>query len=307
MTDLSNNQTIDLSNNQTIDLSNNQTIDLSNNQTIDLKIIDTLCFSGGGIKGFAFIGAIDRLIELGKINLENINKFVGTSAGAILSFLLAIGVDTNELREFILSFNFSKLNGKIDSNLFFERHGINTGDRIIFIFIKFLETKLNVCDITFIDLFNRLNKDLVIIGTNYTQAKETVFSKDTTPDFSVIKAIRISISIPIIFTPVHINNEVYIDGAIINNFPINYCNKETTIGFYIKNTTNNNKIDSFPNYILNCLSIIADSNSEKYISEYKNVISIQNINMEMTSFDLTQDYKELIINLGLIAVDNFYN
>ena len=291
---------IDLSNNQTIDLSNNQT-DLSNNQNID-----TLCFSGGGIKGFAFVGALERLIELDKINLSNINKFVGTSAGAMISFLLAIGVDTNELREFILSFNFSKLNGKIDSNLFFDRFGINSGERVIFIFIKFLETKLNVCDITFNDLFNKTNKDLIIIGTNYTQGKETVFSKDTTPDFSVIKAIRITMSIPIIFTPVSVDNDIYVDGAIINNFPLNYCNKDTTIGFYIKNTTNNNKIDNFSNYILNCLSIIADSNSEKYISKYKNVIAIQNINMEMTNFDLDQDYKNKIINLGIDAVNEFY-
>jgi predicted acylesterase/phospholipase RssA len=72
-------------------------------------------------------------------------------------------------------------------------------------------------------------------------------------------------SIPLIFTPIEINNEIYVDGAIINNFPLNYCSKTTKFGFYIKNSTINNNINSFTNYIMNCLSIIADSNSEKYI------------------------------------------
>jgi NTE family protein len=304
-------QNIDLSNNQNeeenINLSNEEeNINLSNEEENKQIVIDTLCFSGGGVKGFAFIGALERLIELEKINLSNINRFVGTSAGAILSFLLNIGVDIIELKDFILTFNFSKLNGKIDSNLFFERHGINNGEKLIFIFIKFLESKLNVCDITFIDLFNKTNKELIIIGTNYTRGIECVFSKDKTPDFSVIKAIRISISVPVIFTPVCIDNEYYVDGAIINNFPINYCPKDTTFGFYIKNSTNKNIIDNFPNYILNCLGIIADSNSEKYIADYNNIITIQNITVEMTNFDLNQQYKESIIQLGFDSVNNFY-
>jgi NTE family protein len=141
-------------------------MDLSNNEII----IDTLCFSGGGIKGFAFIGALEQLIYLNKINFNNINKFVGTSAGAMLAFLLIIGLSINEIKEFILSFNFSKLNGKIDSNMFFEKYGINNGDRIIYIFVKFLESKFNLSDISFEKLFELTNKNLFIIGTNYSKS-----------------------------------------------------------------------------------------------------------------------------------------
>jgi NTE family protein len=38
---------------------------------------------------------------------------------------------------------------------------------------------------------------------------------------SVRLAIRISISVPIVFTPVLYNNNYYVDGGVINNFPMN--------------------------------------------------------------------------------------
>ena len=54
-------------------------------------------------------------------------------------------------------------------------------------------------DITFKRLYNSTKK-ICIIGSNVSKNREEYFSYETTPDMSVLKAIRISSSIPIIFT-----------------------------------------------------------------------------------------------------------
>ena len=58
-------------------------------------MVDTLCFSGGGIKGFSFIGVLDYLAKNNKINLELIKNYVGTSCGAILSLHRILSLDGN--------------------------------------------------------------------------------------------------------------------------------------------------------------------------------------------------------------------
>jgi len=77
---------------------NNQEQIVNNQEKISSKIT-TLCFSGGGIKGFSFLGALEGLIEKKIINLSEIRCFVGTSIGAMLSFLLILGWEIEEMKE----------------------------------------------------------------------------------------------------------------------------------------------------------------------------------------------------------------
>jgi len=244
-------------------------------------------------------------IEKNIINLDNITMYVGTSAGAIISFLLNLGWTTNELRDFIINFNFTKLTGEIDSINFFENYGIQNGERLKLLFIKFLESKINKKDITFEELYKLTNKKIIIIGTNLTTGCEKIFSVDETPELSIIQALRISISVPLIFTPVLFNNELFVDGCLVNNFPINHCPKKSTLGFYIKNSSNN-KIDSIKSLIQATLSVTADTISEKNIKKYmKNVIQIKNTEFNITNFDINLEYKLKIMNLGYEAVQRY--
>ena len=202
------------------------------------------------------------------------------------------------MRDFIINFNFTKLKGEIDSINLFENYGIQDGERLKLLFIKFLESKINKKDITFDELYKLTNKKIIIIGTNLTTGKEKVFSVDETPEVSVILALRISTSVPVIFTPVLFNDELYLDGGLVNNFPINHCPKKSTIGFYIKNSCNN-KIESVTNLITTVLSLVVDTISEKNIKKYiKNVVQIKNTEYNITNFDINLEYKLKILNLG---------
>lgn len=306
-------ESLDISNNiKSLDISNNiESLDISNNNlnilNNHIRKIDTLCFSGGGIKGISFIGALEELIENEIIELSNIKKIVGTSVGSMIGFILSLGYDIDEIKEFILKFDFSKINSKIDVNIFLEKLGANNGEKIIFILKKMLYAKFNVDEMTFEELYNLTQKDLIIIGTNYTKGKEAIFSKDTTPTISIIKAIRISISIPLVFTPVEHNEQYYIDGAFTNNFPICHCDIERTLGFYIKYSKENNNLNNVFDYILTFLAITTDTISEKDITNNKNIIKIDSTNSGIINFNLTIEMKTNLIELGKKSVKEFLN
>lgn len=259
---------------------------------------DTICLSGGGIKGFSFIGALEYLQNNHYIDINKINTWAGTSAGSIISFLFTIGYSISDINEFIINFNFNKMQPEPDINNLFLSHGFDNGNKLVIILKEFLNQKFNVNNITFNELFNLTNKKLIVVGTNFSKGQETVFSYDKTPNMSVIDAVRISSSIPIIFTPVLYESDYYIDGAFVNNFPIKYCNPNSTLGIYIKNSCCNNLTNIFT-LISGCVAIVSDTISTKdWNVKYPYVIEINNISFDFTNFNIDLEKKNKIINLG---------
>ena len=261
---------------------------------------DTICMSGGGIKGFAFIGALDYLNKKKIINIDNIKNWVGTSIGSILAYAVVCGFSITEMENFIIEFDFTKTNPDISIDNIFISHGISDGKRAEFILRSFIQHKFNIDDITFLELYKLTQKNLLIIGTNFTRAREEVFSHNTTPDMSVVTAVRISMSIPVFFTPVLYNNCYYVDGSITNNFPIKHCDKYTTIGLYIRNNndTCNNEITSIVSIIIGCMNIISDTINHKDINMCDNIVQIDNYKHEFINFDFTIETKMKLLKLG---------
>jgi predicted patatin/cPLA2 family phospholipase len=266
---------------------------------------DTICMSGGGIKGFSFVGALDYLESNSYIDTTKIKNWVGTSAGAILCFLFTLGYTIQEIIDFILNFNFSKVQSEPSIDNLLVGFGIDDGSKLKFIIIEFLKEKYDLEDITFIELFNLTNKKFTIIGTNFSKGTEVVFNYETTPNMSVIMAVRISSSVPVIFTPVLYESDYWIDGAFVNNFPIKYCNPNTTLGIYIKNSCSNKLNDIF-SLIKGCVSILTDTISKKDWSDnYPYIIEINNYMQEFTNFTIDKEKKLKIINLGQIFAKKY--
>ena len=257
---------------------------------------DTICLSGGGVKGITFIGALEYLEKIKHINMENIKNLIGTSVGSIICFILSLNYTISEIKQFILNFDISKLSPDLNIENLLEKHGIDLGNRIMFVIMNFLKEKHNLDDITFIEHYKLTQKKLTIIGTNYTKGIEEAFDYIKTPNMMVGTAIRISISIPIVFTPVHYNNDYYVDGGVTNNFPLNYCNKETTLGLYVKWSCCN-EITNIFSLSVGILNIYCDMISMKHNNNY-NIIEIKNPKSEMTNFNLDKKKKQELINLG---------
>ena len=145
-------------------------------------MIDTICLSGGGVKGISYISALSFLEKENYIDFNNILNLVGTSSGSIICFFLSIGYTLKELEDFVLQFDFKKLEPDVNCNIFLSEYGIDDGIKIMTTIKTFSIEKLDIVDITFKELYKLKNKNLQIFTTNFTLARSEIFSYKTTPD-----------------------------------------------------------------------------------------------------------------------------
>lgn len=250
-------------------LNNNIHNTICNTHFVDITNIDTLVLSGGGVKGLHYIGIIKKLEELNVI--KNIKTIAGSSIGAFFGALITIGFSYKELYDFILLFNISKIK-HADVNNFFSYFGIDNGNNLEIILNNMFISKGFDKNISFNDLYHKTNIDLIITGVCINEKKCYYFSHQTFPNMSVIKALRISTSIPIYFTPVLFQNKLWVDGGVINNYPIDLFknNLNKTLGIYLAEKMNFSTIDNLENYFICIIHSLIKGLSDKSINGFEN-------------------------------------
>jgi len=155
-----------------------------------------IVLSGGGIRGIAHLGVLKAFINAG-ITFSHIS---GTSAGSIAGAFYAAGIDPEE-----------GLNIFIKTKLLrFIRPAVGSLGLIN------IEHTSNLLKEYFPDnKIENLKIPLTIAATNFSEGKLVYFTKGP-----LISAIQASSCIPGIFRPIMIDNQMYVDGGILNNFPV---------------------------------------------------------------------------------------
>lgn len=170
-----------------------------------------LVLSGGGMRGAAHIGVIKALQE----HQIKISCVSGVSAGAIVGALFAKGMPWDEMLKFFKSVNV------MDYKKFaFGKPGFIDIDK----YYNTLKTVFTDDD------FNQLELPLFINATNIINGDNKTFSEG-----QLIRPILASAAFPGVYTPVEINNNHYVDGGVLDNFPVDVikdkCDK--LIGVYV--------------------------------------------------------------------------
>jgi predicted acylesterase/phospholipase RssA len=180
----------------------------------------SLCLSGGGVAGFSHIGMLQKLHE--KNMLRDVETVVGTSIGAVIGTLLCIGMTPEKMYDLLLPLDMKLLKFK-DLNRFSATFGMDSAEYFIaHIVDMFINQNVSPL-LTFADLSTLYRKRLVITGANVTLHTTDYFSVKTSPDMKILDAIRISISIPFMFSVVRYQSHVYVDGGLTDNYPLKYC------------------------------------------------------------------------------------
>lgn len=201
-----------------------------------------LVLSGGGAKGAAHIGVLKYIEEAG----IPIDYIAGTSMGAIVGGMYALGYSSDEILELISAVDWDRLisnqvdrqrtsyesrrrsrtllatipfsvgtdTEKLQSRSFKNSlpTGIVTGDNLINLF-----NSLSVGYSYPID-FDELPIPFLCIATNVVTGKADILDKGI-----FAKSLRASMAIPVLFDPVTIGNTLYADGGLLNNFPAEQC------------------------------------------------------------------------------------
>lgn len=280
-----------------------------------------IALSGGGLQGFAHIGALRALEELGVNDIEFIS---GTSTGSIVATLYAMGYSTNEIEK-IWKENYKKI----------LRIKKRTIIRMIFNYVLKKKTKTEgiidgkiVEDIINTEAIKKnirkvndiKNKKLAVATVDTKGIKECIFVSNNEnlldenvnyiTDIEIGKAVRASMAFPGIFTTVDYKDYNFIDGGTIDNLPTKIlkdmgADKIIAIGFDISRY---NPSDSFEDVVIRALDIfsykdvkkgqdIADISIEIYNSS-TSLLNIEDIEVTIKNgYDSVMKNKEKIYDL----------
>jgi NTE family protein len=155
-----------------------------------------ISLSGGGARGIAHIGVLKALAELG-IEPEVIS---GSSAGSIVGALYAAGLNWEEILDFVRSASLIRV----------LKPGMSTKG-----LISLSALKDHLAKYISEDSFEGLQKPLYIAISNLQTGQAEIRSSG--PLFEIITA---SSAIPLVFNPVEINGQVYVDGGLLLNLPV---------------------------------------------------------------------------------------
>lgn len=254
-----------------------------------------LVLSGGGVKLMAFIGALTALNDMGI--LEHITTIAATSAGAIIAFLLSIGYTIDELFDVITLLDFKKLK-LLEFHRLLTEFGLDDGKRMEFLVHSLMAAKNIDINISFRKLYEMTGKTLIMTATCVNDKKIHYFSHKTAPDMSILTALRMTISVPIFFTPVLYKGKYYIDGGCIDNFPIHLFddNLDDVIGIYLDTDRNDaTNITNIEEYLCHTIfSFLEGHKIGSLLGVEKYIIQISFKNIGFIDFNIDKTTKQLI-------------
>lgn len=282
-------------------------------------------FEGGGVKGIAFVGAIQETENRG----YSFHQLAGTSAGAITASLLAAGYTGKELEEAMYELSLLDLLdlgwiGHIPYvgkglNVWIKK-GIYSGTKLE----QWVQEMLQKKGIkTFGDL---PEGKLRIIASDISNGELMIIPDDLAKysikwkSFPISKAVRMSSMIPYFFQPVIIREKkrnVYVlDGGLLSNYPIWLFDSKTkprwpTFGFRLRasNQTTPAKVSGPVSMSLAILATMLEAHDRKYIEKHDaaRTLFIPVENIKSTDFSISEEQKRLLIDLGRSEAKDFFD
>lgn len=286
-------------------------------------IIDGV-FSGGGIKGYGLVGALQELEEKGFV----FHRTAGTSAGSIIAAFVAAGYTGKEMEKFFLDID---LSGLLDKRrgllpipfakwlLLYWKLGLYKGNALeAWVAGKLAERNV----VTFKDV---RPKSLRIITSDISNGKLVVLPDDL-PNygidpsaFPVAKAVRMSCSIPYFYEPVKLNvgksKFLFVDGGVLSNFPMwlfnsDHVRKERPViglRLSVDEIWKPHEVDNAVELFSALFKTMKDAHDARYISKkhVHNIVFIPMKGISAMDFNLDDEKKGELINKGRQCTKEF--
>ena len=262
--------------------------------------------------------------------LKKVKTIIATSGGTIVACLIALGYDFVTIKNYLMNIDFKSFKN-IDYLNIYNGYGIDSGDNITSMMRNIIKKKVGDGDATLEDLHDFSGIELIFTGTCLNTYTTTYFSYKTYPNMPLVTAIRISISIPFYFTHVNYNDKVYVDGALLEYFPVSKTEElkkngtikqsDTIISIKLSDINENlsyrpiNNIKDFSLHVCYCVSqnLEKEKNLEiyqKYVTSHNNhnfhflkiITKINSLNLEIDrdgrnvlfddAYNLTKSYMD---------------
>ena len=222
-----------------------------------------ISFGGGCLRGVAHIGALKEILS----HELSITHVAGTSAGAVIAGLYACGVSPEQMTDAVESLSIRK---HLDFG--FSRKGWLKGDRIYETFLRLTEGKY----------FSDLDIPLAVVCVDLHSRSLTIIKEG-----EVAKALRASIAIPGIFSPVEMGGKLLVDGYILNNNPADVVKAMGAKHVIAIRVLSSNKQNKTPKGLLAC------------VNRYMDIAS--SIHTEQ----LLKNHGDIVMDIDLVDVGRF--
>ena len=179
--------------------------------------MNVLVLSGGGQAGWDMLGAMSHIQK----EQQSFDAYIGTSVGGVIAALCSVGNHAVELFETLQHVDISNKPSLVRC---VEEFGFCDSQPLMTAVTKMLEDTCGP-EPTFKTHHERFDVDLVITGVCVTTQQTEYFRWDTHPDMKLMDAIRITCAVPILFVPVKHDDRLYVDGALGDNFPLEYAHR----------------------------------------------------------------------------------
>lgn len=225
--------------------------------------IKHLVISGGGPIMIQILSALQELEANEYLNMSNIESIYGTSAGAIIGLMISLKFDWNTLNDYIIKRPWHdvfpvKVQNILDS---YTKKGIFDIKTIEKCFKPLFDAKDIPINATMLELYNITKIELHMFAFEMNEYQVEDISHITYPDLPILTAIQMTCAIPVLISPVCIENKCFMDGGVACNYPLTYCinsgkSCDEILGFKNKYSDDHsiiNQESSLLDYLLNFL------------------------------------------------------
>ena len=178
------------------------------------------------------------------IKQEEIENIYATSAGAIIGVYICLNLNWETLIEYITNKPWTKKYETKPSTFFsaFDEKGIFGNEFVKDILEVQFKMKGLKTTITLKEFYEYSKINLKMYSFNLNKFESECLNHETYPELSVLDAVYMSSTFPFIFKPLYYNNNMYVDGGLKNEYPLNRCIEDnheldTIFGIKIIDTT----------------------------------------------------------------------
>ena len=261
-------------------------------------MIEHIVISGGAYLGLYELGCLKYLHNKEFYEFKNIKSIHGTSVGGLIGAIVCLNMEWDTIVEYFVKRPWHKIVNITPSMFFDVMHKKGLLDTNII--TKGLKPLFNACDInediTLLEFYEKTNIELVLYTTQVNTYDCISLSYKSHPELSIFKAVEMTCALPYVFQPVLYNDEYYIDGGLLNNYPLPSCIK--------KEEVDKSNVLSLKLQAENNLEISQDSNLFEYgYFLYRKMISVSSKKYKLP----VRIKNEIIIPCLMTNVNEAYN
>ena len=274
--------------------------------------IDTLILSGGSTKGISFLGSFKYLVENKYIDsrLKNIKKIYCVSASIIFILsLILLDFDYDYIESEMINFNYNSLLNINDISIknFVNDYGLINYNRNYKYIQKLLKEKYNCESMSLKRFYKLFGIHIVVKVVNVSKDRIEYIDHINNPKINILKLIQMTTSIPILINPIKYKDNLYLDGGLSGNCPIEANNSDNYLCIEIIPDKNSDKINNIFDFVKKGWEMYSpDILIRKY--DIKNIkINLTHLNLNLSSFNIDNDIKKLLLIEGYNQTSNHFN